>query len=210
MGYLNQESVLMSDNLPYELNEQVLISSLADGDSKAISFIYKTTYPTVEKMVFKLSGSTDDAFDIFQDAVTILYQKAKNETLQLNCKVSTYLVSVAKHLWLKKLQRKKRQPMSILFDDLDEQIGAVEDISHFLEFEKNVSRLQNCFDQIGEPCKSLLHSFYVKNQNMSEIAAHFGYTNTETAKTQKYKCLNRIRKLFFTERQKINSNERIS
>ena len=44
---------------------------------------------------------------------------------------------------------------------------------------------------------------------MTDIAQNFGYTNAENAKTQKYKCLNRIRKLFFTEQQKINSNERI-
>jgi hypothetical protein len=32
---------------------------------------------------------------------------------------------------------------------------------------------------------------------MPEIAASFGYTNAENAKTQKYKCLMRLKKLFF-------------
>ncbi|MBK7690854.1 MAG: hypothetical protein IPJ31_06970 [Bacteroidetes bacterium] len=67
----------MGNNLQYELNDNLLMSSLAIGDSKAISFIYKSIYPTVEKMVFKMNGSTDDAYDVFQDAVTILYEKAK-------------------------------------------------------------------------------------------------------------------------------------
>ena len=98
----------MSNNLQYELNDNVLLSSLAIGDSKAINYIYKSTYPTVEKMVFKMNGSTDDAYDVFQDAVTILYEKAKTNDLQLSCKVSTYLISIAKHLWLKKLSKKKK------------------------------------------------------------------------------------------------------
>ena len=199
----------MSNNLQYELNDNVLLSSLAIGDSKAINYIYKSTYPTVEKMVFKMNGSTDDAYDVFQDAVTILYEKAKTNDLQLSCKVSTYLISIAKHLWLKKLSKKKKQQVSVLYDSFEENLSANEDISHFLEFENNVSKLKSCLEQIGEPCKSVLNAFYIHNQSMTDIAQNFGYTNAENAKTQKYKCLNRIRKLFFTEQQKINSNERI-
>jgi RNA polymerase sigma factor (sigma-70 family) len=199
----------MGNNLQYELNDDLLLSSLAAGDSKALSFIYKTIYPTVEKMVFKMNGSTDDAYDVFQDAVTILYEKAKTNSLQLSCKLSTYLISVAKHLWLKKLSKRKKQQVSVLYDGMEENIGVDDDINHFLEFENNVTRLKACFEQIGEPCKSVLNAFYIHNQSMTDIAATFGYVNTETAKTQKYKCLNRIRKLFFTEQKKMSNNERI-
>lgn len=97
----------MSNNLQYELNDNVLLSSLAIGDSKAINYIYKSTYPTVEKMVFKMNGSTDDAYDVFQDAVTILYEKAKTNDLQLSCKVSTYLISMAETSLAKKLSKRK-------------------------------------------------------------------------------------------------------
>jgi hypothetical protein len=62
---------------------------------------------------------------------------------------------------------------------------------------------------MGEPCKGILNAFYLENKSMTEIATHFGYTNAENAKTQKYKCLNRIRKLFFSETEKIITNERI-
>jgi hypothetical protein len=33
---------------------------------------------------------------------------------------------------------------------------------------------------------------------MQEICTEFGYTNADNAKTQKYKCLTRLKKLFFT------------
>ena len=57
---------------------------------------------------------------------------------------------------------------------------------------------------LGEPCKSLLEAFYIQRKNMGEIAGSFGYTNAENAKNQKYKCLLRLRKLFFSE-YKINT-----
>ncbi len=50
-----------------------------------------------------------------------------------------------------------------------------------------------------EPCKTLLEAFYINKKNMQEIAATFGYTNAENAKTQKYKCLVRLKKLFFSQ-----------
>jgi hypothetical protein len=51
---------------------------------------------------------------------------------------------------------------------------------------------------LGEPCKSLLHAFYIEKKSMQEIAGSFGYTNAENAKTQKYKCLMRLKKIFFS------------
>ena len=43
----------------------------------------------------------------------------------------------------------------------------------------------------------LLLAFYLQKKGMQEIAASFGYTNADNAKTQKYKCLMRLKKLFF-------------
>ena len=53
--------------------------------------------------------------------------------------------------------------------------------------------------KIGEPCKSLLDAYYIQKKHMQEIATDFGYTNADNAKTQKYKCLVRLKKLFFAQ-----------
>jgi RNA polymerase sigma factor (sigma-70 family) len=199
----------MSNNSQFFQDDESLIRSLAEGNSKAISFIYKSCYPTIEKMVFKMNGSIDEAYDVFQDSVTILYEKAKAKDLTLSCKLSTYLTSVAKHLWMRKLSHKKKLGLSVLHDDVDYQITAQEDVGRFLEFEKNMDKLQACFEEIGEPCNSILKAFYLENKSMQFIANEFGYTNPENAKTQKYKCLNRMRKLFFNENEQQRHNERI-
>lgn len=59
--------------------------------------------------------------------------------------------------------------------------------------------MQQSISKLGEPCKSILEAFYFKKQNMQEIAENFGYTNAENAKNQKYKCLMRLKKLFFKQ-----------
>jgi hypothetical protein len=39
----------------------------------------------------------------------------------------------------------------------------------------------------------------MQKKGMQEIADDFGYTNADNAKTQKYKCLMRLKKLFFSQ-----------
>ena len=52
---------------------------------------------------------------------------------------------------------------------------------------------------LGEPCRRLIESFYLKEMSMQEIARSFGYTNAENAKTQKYKCFMRLKKIIDQE-----------
>ena len=61
--------------------------------------------------------------------------------------------------------------------------------------------------KLGEPCKSLLEAFYFQQQNMDIIARQFGYTNANNAKTQKYKCLVRLKKIFFSHYKNGNGDE---
>ena len=52
-------------------------------------------------------------------------------------------------------------------------------------------------DDVVKRIKELLESYYLRKKNMSEIAKEFGYTNADNAKNQKYKCLMRLKKIFF-------------
>jgi DNA-directed RNA polymerase specialized sigma24 family protein len=62
--------------------------------------------------------------------------------------------------------------------------------------------MERAMGSLGEPCKSLLEAFYMQKRSMQEIASTFGYTNSENAKNQKYKCLMRLKKLFFSQYKK--------
>jgi len=49
-------------------------------------------------------------------------------------------------------------------------------------------------EKMGDPCKALLESFYFNQLSWEAIAEKFGYSNAASARNQKYKCLERIRK----------------
>ena len=60
-------------------------------------------------------------------------------------------------------------------------------------------KMESALQLLGEPCKTIMEDFYIHNRSMQEICERFGYTNADNAKTQKYKCLQRLKKLFFQQ-----------
>ena len=84
-------------------------------------------------------------------------------------------------------------------DNMEETILVEEELESHEKRNADFILMENAMSKIGEPCKSLLDAYYIQKKHMQEIAADFGYTNADNAKTQKYKCLMRLKKLFFAQ-----------
>ena len=81
----------------------------------------------------------------------------------------------------------------------EEIVSVDEDVDEHDRRNLQFVMMEKAMSGLGEPCKSLLEAFYLQKKTMQDIAAVFGYTNAENAKTQKYKCLVRLKKLFFSK-----------
>lgn len=179
------------------LRDKELLDGLAKNDTSAIEVIYKENFSLIQQMIVQNNGSEDDARDIFQESLIVLYQKAISEDFELNCQLRTYIYSVSRRLWLKRLQTKRIYDTPI--DNYEEQVAVEEDVETHEKQDQQYGVMKSALGKIGEPCKSLLEAFYVHNKNMQEISSYFGYTNADNAKNQKYKCLMRLKKLFFAQ-----------
>ncbi len=177
--------------------EKALLEGLAANDNNAIETIYRENYAVIQAFIVKNNGYPDDARDIFQEAMIILFEKAKSSSFTLSCQIKTYLYSVCRRLWLKKLQKQNRYNPSI--ETIQETVAVEEEIESHEKKNEDFMVMENALSKIGEPCKSLLEAFYIQKKSMPEIAASFGYTNADNAKTQKYKCLVRLKKIFFAQ-----------
>lgn len=185
------------NTLKAELNEQALLKGLAQNDSKAVETLYKSHFGMIQHFVTNNNGSFDDARDIFQEAMILLYEKVQLEHFALTCQIKTYLFSVCKNLWLKRLQQmgKYSTPLSAQ----EESISVEEDLDQFEKKDAAFAIMDRALNSLGEPCKSLLEGYYLNKKGMQELASQFGYTNADNAKNQKYKCLMRLKKLFFAQ-----------
>lgn len=178
------------------MNEKVLLQGLARNDRKAVETIYKENYNMVQALVINNSGSSEDARDIFQETMIVLYEKAQSGTFELNCQIKTFVYSVSRRLWLKRLMHQNRFQIS---ENEDELVMVEEEVDDHEQRNNEFNMMEKAMGGLGEPCRSLLEAFYLQKRTMQEIASGFGYTNAENAKTQKYKCLMRLKKLFFSQ-----------
>ncbi len=189
--------VLNLVNVKGESNEQVLLKGLVSNDKKAIETIYKQNFNSVQGFIVNNNGSYDDARDVFQEAIMALYHNAQSPSFVLNCQIKTYLYSVSRRIWLKKLQQSNR--FSAQVEGMENVVMVEEDIAFHEKQNADFEIMERALNSLGEPCKGVLEAYYLQRKDMRQIAEEFGYTNADNAKTQKYKCLGRLKKLFFAQ-----------
>lgn len=180
-----------------QTDEKLLLEGLAANDKKAVELIYKENFNTIQALIINNNGSSDDAKDIFQEAMIVLYEKVRTGGFELQCQIKTFIYSVARRLWLKRLQQQNRY--SSPGDSMENVVEVDDEIEDHERKNAELDMMEHAISNLGEPCKSLIEAFYLQKKSMQEIAASFGYTNADNAKTQKYKCLMRLKKIFFTQ-----------
>jgi len=147
-------------------------------------------YPKIKKMLLNFGASEDDAKDIFQEAILIVSNKLEDPTFQLDAKISTYLYSVSRYVCKDHMAKKNKIVSIDQFHSLTEDI--VED--HEAK-ERQFERIDQILNDLGEKCKQILIAYYHKKKSMKDIAKEFNYSTVGSAKNQKYKCLERAKKM---------------
>ena len=184
------------------LSDHEYIEGLRLSDNAVIKGIYKKFYPAIMRMVLSNNGTEQEAKDVFQESILVLYHHVQKQHFILSCALQTYLYSVAKRLWLKQLNKKSS---TLKLDERFYEGEDIADVENEVEVyevrEQNLDRRHESIASLGEPCKTLLEDFYIARLGMDELAEKFGYTNADNAKNQKYKCLQRLKKIFFIDKE---------
>lgn len=157
----------------------------------ALKELYLSNYLNIEKYILANHGTKEDAKDIYQEAFLVYWRNmklGKFSTFHSNS-ISGYLLQIAKNKWIDILRREKRMN----FVPLDEE-SQLYDLSEDLNEEEKdyIDIVKKHYDELGEPCKTLLKLFYFHKESMKEIAKFFSWTDA-TAKNNKYRCLQRLR-----------------
>jgi RNA polymerase sigma factor (sigma-70 family) len=181
----------------YEIKE-----ALKTEDNLVIGELYKNNFKKISKFVLSNSGSIADAEDLFQDTMIVLIEKIRHEQFQLTASIDTYMYSISKNLWLKKLRYRKIQ-MSLknsrTIDPHNSVINIIENDKTYLE------RLKGYLQKITDHCYGLIKDFFLKENDIEYIQEKYGYTTRHNAINQKHKCVKQIRRLKEQE-EKLNKN----
>ena len=167
------------------MNDQKVIELIRSSKQDKVFITLYGYFPVVKKMILAHGGRPEDAEDIYQEALIVFYKKAATPDFKLTSAIGTYLYSIARFMWNDRLKKQQKQTFVALGDhhvDEAEFAPAIEAEDQFRLAEKVITEL-------GDRCRELLLLFYYQGKKLKDIATKMGYNSENTAKNQKYKCL---------------------
>ena len=186
------------------LQNQDLNSFLSDERGRVLSYLRK-----------QFSVSDDDLDDIFQESSMALFLNVRDGKLStLTSSLGTYFMKVCINQTLKFLgKNSKTMP---LFDDRritnsnfvrDDKIAELYGACINAEEEEKKTRMEllvnNIIASMTETCKNILHGYYWDDFSTSTIADMFNFSDANSVKAQKYKCVKKFRDKYNELKNKI-------
>lgn len=162
-----------------------LLNGLVARDEKVLREYYELYYQSIRRFVLNNKGNEEDARDLFQDTLVVLYQKVRREPFKLTCTLGTYLYSVGRHLWLKELGRKKRLIPKTM--DHENFIDADSDVDQISEYNERLIMYRSFFDRLTADCRKVLLLF-MEGHSITEITLLMGYSSDQHTRNRRYRC----------------------
>ena len=179
-----------------EFSDSDLLRGLISRDERVLREFYNLFYQGTRRFVTSNNGSDDDARDIFQDALLVLYQKSRAHDFNLRCSPATFLYSVSRFLWLKELGRRKWTTGVI---DTENFIDPGNDIGEINEKNERLLFFRKCLGELPEGCRKVL-TLFTKGFSIAEITKIMGYGSEQYTRNKRYRCkstlIKNIRKVF--------------
>ena len=170
-----------------------LIAAISDTKelNNAILFLYQQYSETTGAAIINYGGSRQDAEDVFQETVVSFIDIVKKGKFRMEASIKTFLVSVAKNIWLNELKRRERAGYREKQFEYGREQNEM-DVSHHISDLEKKRQLRELVYKLGEPCQKILLLFYYENLSMKEIVDHLPYENEQVVRNKKYKCLQQL------------------
>ncbi|WP_298423190.1 RNA polymerase subunit sigma [uncultured Kordia sp.] len=164
------------------------IHKFLNGDAAFLKQLYAKNYYGVETYILKNSGTKDNAKDIFQHGLLVLYTLLKKDKLQVSS-FDNYLFSVCKNLWIKQSSQNSvtKLPLQTLVDESP-------DLASFHVEQLQWSLYKEKYELLKETCKSII-KMTLANISYAEISKKLKYPNENAARQKAFRCKTKLFKM---------------
>lgn len=175
------------------LTDEELIKGLKEQDSRCIKHMYREFFPLAKSIVERNSGNYEDAEDLFQDSMVVLYKRLTRDKVTLQCSLKTFFYGICKNLWKQRLDRKWRLLLSDnMAEEPAESYEVIDKEINEEVLEKKRLFLKHFFT-LPHRCQKIL-KLYLMDISLKEMANRLNLRNEEYAKSRKYQCKEILRK----------------
>lgn len=172
--------------------DDLLLQQLRTEDGASFQLVYELYFPSIASYIKQNTGNSEDAEDIFQEAIMVLLQKVRQPDFVLTSALKTYLYAIAKNLWLKRLRTNKL----ISVDEFKNYQIETETFLFETETEKSKEeKVSFWLTKITDNCIRILKAIFYYQEPMDSLMKKMGWKNRHTAANQQYKCIQQVKKV---------------
>ena len=164
-----------------KFSTEKILAGIVENDRIVIQYVYDKYFVSIKNYVIKHGGTDNDAWDVFQDSLMVVYEQAQSGNLVLQNKFITYFYSICKYRWLKLLRdRSPNQYEEFEYKNEVEVLGYnnyVAQIDEAIELEERERIYQENFLKLSKECQKLF-KLLAKGLTTSEITKELNYKST--------------------------------
>ncbi|WP_066757429.1 RNA polymerase sigma factor [Crocinitomix algicola] len=168
------------------MKDKEIISRIKKGDTEAAVKVLYKEFPKIRANILSHGGDEDIAQEIFHDSLILLIEKVNERDFKLTSKLSTYLYGINRFMWMNEARKRQKNPEAEWKDTL---ILTADDLGYDNEKEEELKQLEIILSSVSARCKEIFELFYFKKESMKRIAEILDFSSVNSAKTQKYKCM---------------------
>ncbi len=190
-----------------ELASEKILEGIYRNDSQVIQYIYDKYFDSIKKLIKNYGGTEEDAWDVFQDGIIVVYEQIKNEKLKLRHSFLTYFYTICKYSWLKTLRSRDKKYYEQIEHSRDiERVSLSEyevDLDETIEKEKRVKLYHLNFRKLSKECQKMM-KLMAEGYSITELTNEFNYKSTGFTYKKRRICKDRLMRLIKEDDSNFN------
>jgi len=169
-------------------NDDEIIEGLRQGNDDVLNFLYKNYFGAVRSLVLKSFGTEEQARDIFQEVLIVIYNKLQDSNFKITSSFFTFFYAVIKNTWLDFRKMKKTNPLGNALDYNDEIGVNTEDVELLATRALRNKFFYSYLKQLKESCQKIL-GLSLEEYSSEQIAAKLDLKSGSYVRKRKSDCL---------------------
>lgn len=187
-------------------SDKTILNGIKNRKDSVLEYLYKDYFPQVLRIVVKNGGIEQDARDLFQEALIIIFNRLRKDELKIESSFHNYFIVLCRFIWFRQNNIKTGYGTSRIDEDIIDapspeihEHDSGNDKPGKNEYEQFIASqyeriYQRNHRKMPGDCKRVLKMFF-KKRSFREISQKMRYSGEEYARRKKYLCMQHLMKM---------------
>jgi len=184
-------------------SDKAILNGIKNRKDSILEYLYREYYPQILRIILKHNGNEQDARDLFQEALIIIFNRLRKGDLVIKYSFHNYFIVLCKFIWFRQNNIKSGFDPEQLADESPVALKTEPDVVQegpgdkiYEEYIETQSEkiFQRHYRKLPGDCKRVLKMFFRK-KSFREISDKMKYTGEDYARRKKYLCMQQLMKM---------------